>query len=140
MANEYKFPTALETFSADYWFPKFVMGPALLYSAYIFFNAEHPLSAIAAALPFSLSLTFVWLSRVKRDAETLKYRRLFQWRSLPYSEIIGCSTFWVWGLIKTRHYNFPFGRIYFALPRDRTYDYRWDKGIISFIRSKTGLT
>jgi len=140
MADEYKFPTALETLSADYWFPKFVMGGVLLYPAYDSFSVEHPASIFGSILLFSLSFTFLWLTRIKPEAEELKYRRLFQWKSLPYSQIIDCKTSWVWGRIKTKQYNFPFGGIYFVLPRDRKYDYRWDKEIISYIRSKAGLS
>lgn len=139
MTDEYKFPTTLETLSADYWFPKFVMGTFLLYAAYVFFSVEHPASIFVCGFAFSLSFTLLWLTRVKPEAEELKYRRLFQWKSLAYSDIIDCKTFWVWGCIKSKQYNFPFGCIYFPLPRDREYDYRWDKGIIAFIRGKAAL-
>jgi hypothetical protein len=139
MGDEYKFPTALETFSSDYWFPKFVMGSLLLYPAFDWFRLDHPASIFPCGLMLSFSLTFLWLTRIKPEAEALKYRRLFEWKSIPYSEIIGCSTFWIWGFIKTKQFNFPFGRIYFPLPRDQKYGHRWDKGIISFVRTKARL-
>jgi hypothetical protein len=83
MGDEYKFPTAMETFSSDYWFPKFVMGSLLLYPACDSFTAEHPGSIFASAFLFWLSVTFMWLTRMKPEAEELKYRRLFQWKWLP---------------------------------------------------------
>src|SRR5260370_153351 len=125
MPEEYKLPTALETVSADYWFPKFVMGSVLLYPAYDSFSVERPPSVFISAFLFALSFTMMWLTRVKPEAEILKYRRFSRWKSLQYSEIVGCNAFWVLGLVKTRQYIFPFGRIYFVLPRDRKYDYRW---------------
>jgi hypothetical protein len=142
MGDEHKFPSALEIFSPgspDYWFPKFVMGGPLLYFAFDSFRLDHPASIVPCGLILSLSLTFLLLTRIKPEAEEQKYRRLFEWKAIPYSEIIGCSTFWIWGFIKTKQYRFPFGRIYFPLPHDQRYGHRWDKGIISFIRSKAGL-
>ncbi len=142
MADEHKLPSALEIFSPDspdYWFPKFIMGSLLLCLAFACFRLDHPASIFPCGFILSLSLTFLWLTRIKPEAEELKYRRLFEWKSIPYSEIIGCSTFWVWGFIKTKQYRFPFGRVYFPLPRNQKYGHRWDRGIISFIRSKAGL-
>jgi hypothetical protein len=30
--------------------------------------------------------------------------------------------------------------MYFVLPRDGQYDYRWDRSIIGFIRNKAGIS
>ena len=142
MGDGHKFPSALEIFSLDspdYWFPKFVMGGPLLYFAFDWFRLDHPASIFPCGLILSLSLTFLWLTRIKAEAEELKYRRFFEWKSIPYPEIIRCSTFWLWGFIETKQYRFPFGRIYFPLPRDQKYAHRMDRGVISFIRSKAGL-
>jgi hypothetical protein len=139
MATEYKPPTALETLSADYWFPKFVMSSLLLFATFSFFNREYPLSGIVCVLFLTMSFAMMSLTRIKPEAEVVKYRRFFQWRPIPYSEIPKCGQFWILGFIRAKEYISPWGKIYFMLPRDRQYDYRWDREIITFIRSKASL-
>jgi hypothetical protein len=139
MDPEYRLPTALETLSVDYWFPKFVMSSLLLFCAWSSFDKERPPSGIICALFLAMSLAMILLTRIKPEAEVVKYRRLYQWRPIPYSEISRCGTFWILGFIQTKKRIFTWGRIYFVLPRDRQHDYHWDEEIISFIRNKAGL-
>ena len=80
------------------------------------------------------------LTRIKPENETLKYRRFFQWRSLPYSEITGCSDFWILEFVRAKQRIFPWGSIWFVIPRNRRDGWRWDFGVISFIRSKAALS
>jgi predicted ABC-type exoprotein transport system permease subunit len=139
MTEEYKLPSALETMPVDYWFPKFVISSLLLISVPLFFNEEHPLSAIVCMFLLILSLMFMSLTRIKPEAEVVRYRRFFRWQAIPYTEVIACDTFWILGSIRSKRHIFPWGRIYFVLPRGGQEDYRWDKGIISFMRRKAGL-
>jgi hypothetical protein len=139
MHDEYKFPTALETMPADYWFPKYVMSSLLLACTWIFFNVENPNSGLVCAPLLLLSFMMMSVTRVKPGAESLMYRRLFRWKPLEYPNITGCGTFWILGYVRAKRYIFPWGGIYFVLPRDAEYDYRWDKNIVSFIRGKAGI-
>ena len=136
MPDEYRLPTELETLSADYWFPKFIVSPLLFLASPLFLNKERPLSLIISAIFVIGGLLLLSLTRIKPEAEVLKYRRLFRWRSETYSEITGCSTFWILGCISTRRYIFPLGLIVFVLPREKEQDYRWDREIVLFIRNK----
>ena len=129
-------PTELETMSVDYWFPKFVMSTLLLAACPLFLNREHPLSFIISAGSAVGGLLLLSLTRVKPETDVIKYRRFFRWRPKPYSQITGCSAFWILGFISTREYVFPLGLIVFVLPREKKRDYRWDKGIIYFIRKR----
>jgi hypothetical protein len=140
MVEEYKLPTALETVPLDYWFPKFVISGVLLISAPSFFTRENPPSVFVCAFFLSLSFMLMSLTRVKPELEAVKYRRFFQWKPLQYSEITECGTFWILGFVRSKQYVMPWGRIYFVLPRDRGFDWRWDTGIILFIRNKAGLS
>ena len=140
MAEDYKLPTALETMPADYWWPKFVMSGVCLFVGFNSYNHEHSLSIFVSILFFTLGLAMLSLTRIKPEPESLKYRRFFQWKKLAYSEIEQCAAFWVLGFVRPKHWIFPSGSIWFHLPRDRKYDWRWDHGIISFIRRKAGLS
>lgn len=140
MPEEYKLPTDLETMSVDYWFPKFVMSFLLFFAAPLFLDRERPLSVVVVAIFVTGGFFFLSLTRVKPEADVIKYRRFFQWQPIPYSEISGCSTFWILGFISTRRYIFPLGVIVFVLPRDRENDYRWDKEIVLFLRNKAHPT
>jgi hypothetical protein len=126
--------------SADYWFPKFVMSGLLLIMGRSFFDWEHPASIIGCAIPVSMALMMSSLTRVKPEAEELMYRRFFQWKPIDYSEIVECNAFWALGFVRAKQYVFPWGGIYFVLPRDRQHDYRWDRNIVSFIRDKAGIS
>jgi len=139
MPQEYKFPTALETMPADYWFPKFVMSGLLLISIPSFFDMQNPNSGLVCTLILLVSFTMMSLTRVKPEAERLMYRRFFRWKSIDYSEIARCKTFWILGYIKPKQYIFPWGGMYFVLPRHAQNDYRWDKSIIGFIREKAEI-
>src|SRR5258708_4759353 len=139
MNDEYRFPTALETMPADYWFPKYVMSSLLLACTLLTLNVENPNSGLVCAPLLLVSFMMMSVTRVKLEGESLKYRRLFQWKPLDYSEITRCGTFWILGYIRAKRYIFPWGGIYFVLPRDAEYDYRWDRKIVSFIRGKAGI-
>ena len=140
MGKEFKLPTTLETLPADYWFPKFVISGLLLISIPLFFDLQNPNSGLACIFILFVSFMMMSLTRVKPETEKLMYRRFFQWKCREYSEIARCNTFWILGYIKAKRYIFPWGRIYFVLPRDTQYDYRWDRNIISFIRDKAGIS
>jgi hypothetical protein len=139
MNDEYKFPTALETMPADYWFPKYVISSLLLAGTWLSFNVENPNSGLVCAALLLISFMMMSVTRVKPEAGSLMYRRLFRWKPLEYSEISRCGTFWILGYIRAKRYIFPWGGIYFVLPRDAEYDYRWDRSIVSFIRDKAGI-
>jgi len=140
MAQEYKLPTALETLPSDYWFPKFVISGLLLISIPLFFDMQNPNSGPASAVIVLVSFMTMSLTRVKPEAERLMYRRFFHWKSIDYAEIERCNTFWILGYIKPKQYIFPWGGMYFALPRDTEGDHRWNKSIIEFIRNKAGIS
>jgi hypothetical protein len=80
------------------------------------------------------------LTRVKPEAERLMYRRFFRWKSIDYAEIERCNTFWILGYIKLKQYIFPWGGMYFVLPRDTECDHRRNESIIEFIRNKAGIS
>ena len=140
MPQEYKLPTALETLPADYWFPKFVISGLLLISVPLFFDIQNPNSGLVCAFILFISLVMMSLTRVKPEAEKLMYRRFFRWKSIDYSDIARCKTFWILGYIKPKQYIFPWGGMCFVLPRDTQYDYRWNKSIIGYICNKAGIS
>ena len=111
MPDEYRLPTETETLSADYWFPKFIISTLLFLACPLFLNQERPLSIIVSAILVIGGLLLLSLTRIKPEAEVMKYRRFFHWKSEPYSEITGCSTFWILGLISTKRYIFPLGLV-----------------------------
>lgn len=136
----YILPTALETLSPDYWWTKFVMAPICLCLAYGSFSKKLPLSGLVSVIFLALGFLLLSLTRIKPENEAVKYRRFFQWRALSYSEITGCGDFWVLGFVRAKQRIFPWGSIWFVLPRNRRDAWRWDFGVISFIRSKAGLS
>lgn len=109
MPQPYEYPTALETLSADHWWPKFVMGPLLLFVAYGTLNSAYPWSSVVSLGFFLAACALMSLTRIKPEPEALKYRRLFRWRPLSYSDIRNCDTFSVFGFIRARPMIFPLG-------------------------------
>jgi hypothetical protein len=104
------------------------------------FTRAHPLVSSFIALGFcGLGSFFLTVARVKLEGSDIRYRRLFRWHAIAYSDVRECGESWVFGYIRPRRYAFPWGSIYFARPNSSDSPFGWDQKIIADIRSKSNI-
>jgi hypothetical protein len=100
------------------------------------FTRAHPFVSGFITLGFcGLGSFFLTVARVKLEGGEIRYRRLFRWDAIAYSDVRECGEPWVFGYIRPHRYAFPWGSIYFARPNSSDSLFGWDQKIIADISS-----
>ena|SRR5882762_2653946 len=124
------------TLAFKYWFGLGFLGTALFV-----FNRAHPLgSGIISLVLLGPGLFFLSVARIKLQGTGVRYLRLFRWHEVPYSEIVDCGEFWVYGYVRCRRFVFPWGRIYFVRSYSTEKLFGWDEEIIASVRSRAHIS
>jgi hypothetical protein len=67
---------------------------------------------------FLLSMFRASLAVIEIPDGTIRYRRVFKWRELPYAEIVSCDVSRAGvgiGYIRLKYFLWPWGKLYFIL-------------------------
>jgi hypothetical protein len=97
-----------------YWSLVFVLGVALVFWKTRF----HWGTLIFLVFCFCLTVFQVSLAVIEASDGTVRYRRLFNWKELPFDEIAVCGLSRVGvgiGYIRLKHFLWPLGKLYFIL-------------------------
>jgi len=87
---------------------------------------------------FLLSMFHASLAVIEIPDGTIRYRRLFKWRELPYAEIVSCDVSRVGvgiGYIRLKYFLWPWGKLYFILDKHMG---RGRLPLLDFIQERIG--
>jgi len=128
--GEPRFVIGSNSFVIRRWFPLLCFSAAFLEFRGSFW------SGLSFALPLLLWGFFSFtIAEVRAGEAQLSYRRLFRWRAIAYSEIVGCGIAWMpsVGSLKLRRPLLPWGKLYFVLPGSG-FEFAWRGGQTEFTR------
>jgi hypothetical protein len=118
-------------------------GPLLCIAATFGIFANDFLSwRVLLALPLIIGALFgISTAAVELRDGVLRYRRLFQWTTIPHGEIVAAGVIWhpLIGYVRLKRPIFPWGRLYFVLDKNlRPNPFRpGDYALLQYLRNET---
>lgn len=122
-------------FVLKYYAPVILFGGTL-----VFWSGGFRWAQLIVLVPLILGMFFyASLAVLQIPDGTIRYRRLFHWRKLPYDEVVECdfsrAIFGI-GYLRLKRFRFPWGKLYFVLDQNERLFGRGTHPLLRYIQDR----
>jgi len=116
-------------------------APVILFGGtFVFWSVGFRWAQLIFLVPLILGMLFyASLAVLQIPDGTIRYRRLFRWRTISYDEIVECRISWaIFGIgsLRLKQFVFPWGKLYFVLDKTDRFFGRGTHPLVRYIHDR----